>query len=178
MREAKVLITDKGQQVLNTYLCAANRQLFVSKSSARRTSRLSIPSPALKSLRQCTPVSHIVKSRHNRMSARCPLLPPNRGHRGQLSSESSSTILRTNAAKKATEKTEPITSAVVAAEFPIVCPFQMSATAPATIVRGRQTTITAPRITTMFSRDTSCKNALRFSSSNRKIGRPKRKRFR
>jgi hypothetical protein len=67
----------------------------------------------------------------------------------------SSAILRTNAAKKATEKADPKTSAVVVAIFPIVCPFQMSATTPVNIVTGRQTTITAPRMTITFSRVTS-----------------------
>jgi hypothetical protein len=78
--------------------------------------------------------------------------PAESGHCGQLSRERSSAILRTNAAKKATEKVNPKTSAVVVAVFPIVCPFQMSATAPVNIVSGRQTTITMPRINIAFSR--------------------------
>jgi hypothetical protein len=80
---------------------------------------------------------------------------PESGHCGQLSRERSSAILRTNAAKKATEKADPKTSAVVVAIVPVVCPFQMSATAPVNIVSGRQTTITTPRITITFSRDTN-----------------------
>jgi hypothetical protein len=59
------------------------------------------------------------------------------------------------AAKKATEKADPKTSAVVVAVFPIVCPFQIIATAPVNIVGGRQTTIITASMTMTFSRDTS-----------------------
>jgi hypothetical protein len=75
--------------------------------------------------------------------------------RCQLSRERSSAILRKNAAKNAAVKADANTSAVVVAVFPIVWPFQMSAIAPANNVSGRQTAITAPRITITLSRDCS-----------------------